>query len=98
MSVEFDVKHGPVTAFGIGQRRDGSYVGIAAEGEVVGGPLLRVGNTTSRVDFGCDPGVWTDAWSGSGVGHHWALGTGHRIAELRATAELLELELVEVRP
>jgi hypothetical protein len=26
------------------------------------------------------------------------LGTGHRIAELRATAELLELELVEVRP
>ncbi|HEY5201806.1 MAG TPA: L-fucose/L-arabinose isomerase family protein [Acidothermaceae bacterium] len=98
VSVEFDVKHGPVTAFGIGQRRDGSYVGIAAEGEVVGGPLLRVGNTTSRVDFGCDPGVWTDAWSGSGVGHHWALGTGHRIAELRATAELLELELVEVRP
>src|ERR1700735_3773348 len=82
VSVEFDVKHGPVTAFGIGQRRDGSYVGIVAEGEVVGGPLLRVGNTTSRVDFGCDPGVWTDAWSGSGVGHHWALGTGHRIAEL----------------
>ena len=78
--MEFDVKHGPVTAFGIGQRRDGSYVGVAAEGEVVGGPLLRVGNTTSRVDFGCDPGVWTDAWSGSGVGHHWALGTGHRIA------------------
>jgi L-arabinose isomerase len=97
VSVEFDVKHGPVTAFGIGQRRDGSYVGVAAEGEVVGGPLLRVGNTTSRVDFGCDPGVWTDAWSGSGVGHHWALGIGHRIAELRATAELLELELVEVR-
>jgi L-arabinose isomerase len=98
VSVEFDVKHGPVTAFGIGQRRDGSYVGVAAEGEVVGGPLLRVGNTTSRVDFGCDPGVWTDAWSGSGVGHHWALGIGHRITELRATAELLELDLVEVRP
>ena len=97
VSVEFDVKHGPVTAFGIGQRRDGSYVGVVAEGEVVGGPLLRVGNTTSRVDFGCDPGVWTDAWSGSGVGHHWALGTGHRTAELRATAELLELDLVEVR-
>jgi L-arabinose isomerase len=97
VSVEFDVKHGPVTAFGIGQRRDGSYVGVAAEGEVVGGPLLRVGNTTSRVDFGCDPGVWTDAWSGSGVGHHWALGIGHRITELRATAELLELDLVEVR-
>jgi L-arabinose isomerase len=98
VSVEFDVKHGPVTAFGIGQRRDGRYVGVASEGAVVAGPVLRIGNTTSRVDFGCDPGVWTDAWSGSGVGHHWALGTGHRISELRATAELLDLDFVEVRP
>jgi L-arabinose isomerase len=98
VSVEFDVKHGAVTAFGIGQRRDGSYVAVASEGTVVAGPVLRIGNTTSRVDFGCDPGVWTDTWSGSGVGHHWALGTGHRISELRATAELLGLDLVEVRP
>ncbi|MDQ1542293.1 MAG: L-arabinose isomerase [Actinomycetota bacterium] len=96
VSVEFDVKHGPATVFGLGQRRDGAYVAVASQGTVVGGPLLRVGNTTSRLDFGCDPGVWTDAWSGSGVGHHWALGTGHRIAELRATAELLGLDFVEV--
>ena len=43
-------------------------------------PHLAIGNTTSRVDFGCHPGLWTDAWSVSGVGHHWALGTGHRAA------------------
>jgi L-arabinose isomerase len=96
VSVEFDVKHGPATVFGLGQRRDGAYVAVASQGSVVGGPLLRVGNTTSRLDFGCDPGVWTDAWSASGVGHHWALGTGHRVAELRATAELLGLDLVEI--
>jgi L-arabinose isomerase len=98
VSVEFDVKHGPVTAFGIGQRRDGRYVFIASEGVVVGGPLLQIGNTTSRVDFGCDPGEWTDAWSASGVAHHWALGTGSRTAELKAVAELLGVELVEVHP
>jgi L-arabinose isomerase len=97
VSVEFDVKHGPVTAFGVGQRRDGSYVFVVSEGEVVGGPLLQIGNTTSRVDFGCNPGEWVDAWSVSSVGHHWALGTGHRADELRATADLLGLELVEVR-
>ena len=97
VSVEFDVRHGPVTAFGIGQQRDGSYVFVVSEGEVVSGPLLQIGNTTSRVDFGCNPGEWTDEWSLSSVGHHWSLGTGHRIAELRATAELLELEVVEVR-
>jgi L-arabinose isomerase len=50
------------------------------------------------VDFGCDPGEWTDAWSASGISHHWALGTGHRAADLRAVADLMELELVEVRP
>jgi L-arabinose isomerase len=97
VSVEFDVKHGPVTAFGIGQRRDGAYVFVASEGQVVDGPLLQIGNTTSRVDFGCNPGEWTDAWSASSIGHHWSLGTGHRLAELRATADLLGLDLVEVR-
>jgi len=98
VSVEFDVKHGPVTLCGLGQRRDGTFTLIASEGTVVPGPLLRIGNTTSRVDFGCDPGEWTDAWSASGIAHHWALGTGHRVGELTAVADLLGLELTVVRP
>jgi L-arabinose isomerase len=97
VSVEFDVQHGPVTLCGIGQRRDGRFVLVAAEGEVVDGPHLQIGNTTSRVDFGCDPGEWTDVWSASGVDHHWALGTGHKVPELAAVADLVELEFVEVR-
>jgi L-arabinose isomerase len=98
VSVEFDVKHGPVTAFGIAQLRDGSFRFVASAGEVVPGPLLAIGNTTSRVDFGCDPGEWTDAWSATGISHHWALGIGDLRPELRATAELLGIELVEVAP
>jgi L-arabinose isomerase len=74
VSVEFDVKHGPVTAFGITQQRDGRMRFVASEGSVVDGPLLKIGNTTSRVDFGCDPGEWCDAWSQSAVAHHWASG------------------------
>ena len=96
VSVEFDVKHGPVTTFGIAQRRDGTYKFVASAGTVVAGPLLKIGNTTSRVDFGCDPGEWTDAWSATGISHHWALGTGNLLPELRATAELLGIELAEV--
>ena len=96
VSVEFDVRHGPVTLVGLGQSRDGRYRLIAAEGEVVPGPHLEIGNTTSRVDFGCDPGEWTDAWSASGVGHHWALATGRLLPELRALSGLSGLELVEV--
>ncbi|GHF33472.1 L-arabinose isomerase [Amycolatopsis bartoniae] len=98
VSVEFDVRHGPVTLCGLGQRADGEFVLVASEGEVVPGPLLEIGNTTSRVDFGCDPGEWTDAWSASGVNHHWALGTGHRVAELTAVADLMGLDLTVVAP
>jgi L-arabinose isomerase len=98
VSVEFDVRHGPVTAFGIAQQRDGSFRFVVSAGTVVPGPLLQIGNTTSRVDFGCDPGEWTDTWSATGVSHHWALGVGDLIPSLRATAELTGAELVEVRP
>jgi L-arabinose isomerase len=96
VSVEFDVRHGPVTTFGISQRRDGRFGFVASVGEVVGGPLLQIGNTTSRVDFGIDPGEWTDAWSATGISHHWALATGDLVGELRATAELLGLDFTEV--
>ena len=98
VSVEFDVKHGPVTAFGLGQERDGTFRFVASAGRVVAGPLLKIGNTTSRVDFGCDPGRWADEWSATGISHHWALGTGDLLPDLRAVAELLGTGLTEVAP
>jgi L-arabinose isomerase len=96
VSVEFDVRHGPVTALGLTQLRNGNLRLVASEGEVVSGPLLAIGNTTSRVDFGRNPGEWCDDWAATAVAHHWALGTGHRIKELQAVANLLDIELVTV--
>jgi L-arabinose isomerase len=96
VSVEFDVAHGPVTVLGLTQLRNGNLRLVASEGEVVDGALLAIGNTTSRVDFGRDPGEWCDAWAATAVNHHWALGTGHRIGELAAVSDLLGLELVTV--
>ena len=96
VSVEFDVRPGPVTLLGLGQERDGSLTFIASEGTVVPGPLLKIGNTTSRVDFGRDPGVWVDEWSASGVGHHWSLSLDHRAADYRAAASLLGIEFRQV--
>ncbi len=92
VSVEFDVRHGPVTLLGLGQDRDGSLAFVASEGTVVPGPLLAIGNTTSRVDFGRDPGVWVDEWSATGIGHHWSLSLGHRAADYRAAASLLGID------
>jgi L-arabinose isomerase len=92
VSVEFDVQPGPVTLLGLGQDRDGSLSFIASEGVVVPGPLLEIGNTTSRVDFQRDPGEWVDEWSATGIGHHWSLSIGHRAADYRAAANLLGID------
>lgn len=89
VSVEFDVTQGPVTLLGLGQDRDGALNFVASEGTVVPGPLLEIGNTTSRVDFGIDPGEWVDEWSQTGVGHHWSLSIGHRSKTYQAAASLL---------
>lgn len=96
VSVEFDVRHGPVTLLSLGQEADGRFVLIAAEGTAVPGPLLEIGNTTSRIDVGRDPGEWVDAWAASGTGHHWALTTGSRAAEIAAAADILGLEFRQV--
>ncbi|TQJ86278.1 L-fucose/L-arabinose isomerase family protein [Streptomyces sp. SLBN-31] len=92
VSVEFDVRHGPVTLLGLGQDADGSLSFVTSEGTVVPGPLLEIGNTTSRVDFGRDPGEWVDAWSATGVGHHWSLAIGHHAADFHAAASLLDID------
>ena len=96
VSVEFDVQHGPVTLLGLGQDRDGSLSFVASRGSVVPGPLLEIGNTTSRVDFGRDPGEWVDEWSGTGIGHHWSLSVGDRVGDYRAAASLLGIDFREV--
>lgn len=96
VSVEFDVQPGPVTLLGLGQDRDGTLSFIASEGTVVDGPRLQIGNTTSRVDFGRDPGQWVDDWSATGVGHHWSLSIGARAADYRAAASLLGIPFRQV--
>jgi L-arabinose isomerase len=96
VSVEFDVRHGPVTLLGLGQDRDGSLAFVASEGSVVPGPLLEIGNTTSRVDFARDPGQWVDEWSATGIGHHWSLSLGHRASTYQAAASLLGIDFRQV--
>jgi L-arabinose isomerase len=96
VSVEFDVQPGPVTLLGLGQDADGALAFVASEGVVVPGPLLAIGNTTSRVDFDRDPGVWVDEWSATGIGHHWSLSVGHRAGDYRAAANLLGIDFRQV--
>lgn len=96
VSVEFGVREGPVTLLGLTQRVDGGLRMVVSEGTVVAGPLLEIGNTSSRVDFGRDPGEWVDDFCASGPAHHWALGVGHIARTLERLSDVTGVELVIV--
>ena len=97
-SVEATVRPGPVTQFSIGELHDGRLRFIASEGIAVPGPSIKIGNTTTRIDFGCDPGDWTDAWAQSGSTHHWSMAVGHLADDIRIVADLLGVEYRHVQP
>jgi L-arabinose isomerase len=96
LSVEFNVRHGPVTILGCTQTADGRLKLIAAEGESIPGPTFRIGNTNSRLRFALPPAPFLDAWCAEGPTHHVALGVGHRLQDIRRVARLLDIELATV--
>ena len=96
LSVEFNVKTGPVTILGMTQTADGRLKMLAAEGESIPGPPLQIGNTNSRLRFGLDPAEFMNRWSEQGPTHHCALGVGHQLNKIRKLARLLDLELVVI--
>ena len=99
VSVEFDVKHGPVTTFGIAQQRDGSFRFVASDRHGRAGPAAadRQHHLAGRLRLRprrVDRRVERDR-------HLAPLGARRRATcspELRATADLLGVELVEVAP
>ena len=97
VSVEFNVKNGPVTMLGVTQDRHGKLKLIAAQGESIPGPILQIGNTNTRVRFGnMSPGEFGQAWTETGSTHHFALGVGHQLGKIEKLAKLLSLELIVV--
>ncbi len=96
VSVEFKVTTGPITILCLSQTAGGEFKMIAAEGESIPGPTLRIGNTNSRLRFGLPPAEFVNRWCAEGPTHHCALGVGHLLPQLRKVASLLNVPLAEV--
>jgi L-arabinose isomerase len=96
VSVEFKVKTGPITILGITQTADGRLKLLAAEGESIPGPIMRIGNTNSRLRYPLDPATFMNRWCQEGPTHHVALGIGHQVSRIEKLARLLGAELVVV--
>ncbi|HWV87442.1 MAG TPA: L-fucose/L-arabinose isomerase family protein [Capillimicrobium sp.] len=96
LSVELQVRHGPITIVGCTQTRDGRLKLIVAEGESIPGATFRIGNTNSRLRFPLAPAEFFERWCAEGPTHHVALGVGHVAAEVRTVARMLDLPCAEV--
>ena len=92
VSVEFKVKHGPVTISGLTLDERNRFKLVLAEGESVPGPIPATGNTNTRCRFKPDMPTFIERWSEAGPTHHFALGIGRQISTLRKVAALFGME------
>ncbi len=95
-SVEFTIRHGPLTLLSVGQTHDGRFKFIIGEGESVPGPIPPTGNTNTPGRFHPDPLTFLRAWCNAGPTHHFALGIGHHAETIRRLGETLGIESVVV--
>lgn len=96
LSVEMQVKNGPVTLLAVVQTVDGRLKLLVAEGESVPGPILEIGNTNSRYRFGPGAKGFVEAWSAEAPAHHCAVGVGHVASGIVKFGDLLGMEVVRV--
>jgi len=96
LSVEMNVKHGPVTLLSIVETTGGKLMLLCAEGESVTGPILEIGNTNSRYKFSIGARKFANDWNSHGPAHHCAVGIGHIASKIRKLAQLLEMDIVQV--
>ncbi|MCE5307699.1 MAG: L-fucose/L-arabinose isomerase family protein [Acidobacteriales bacterium] len=96
VSVEFKVKTGPITLLAMTQTAEGTLKMLAAEGESLPGPILKIGNTNSRLRFALDPAEFVNRWCQEGPTHHCALGVGHQLKRIQKFQSLVKLPLAVV--
>ncbi len=95
LSIQMNVKNGPVTLLSVVERRDKVFL-LAAEGEAVDGPTLQIGNTNSRYCFSIGAKRFIDEWSKQGPAHHCAIGVGHIASKIEKFAQMLQLGMCKI--
>ena len=90
------MKHGPVTLLSVVETTDGNLNLLVAEAESVPGPILEIGNTTSRYKFSIGARRFVNDWNAHGPAHHCAVGLGHIAGKIEKLGKLLQMEVAKV--
>lgn len=94
IGVEFSLKSGPITMLSINYQPNGRFKLVAAAGVSVAGAIPRTGNTNTRVTFpGREVSDFLVRWCEAGPTHHFALGIGNLMPEIRAFARIMDMDL-----
>ncbi len=96
VSVEFSIKHGPITLVAVTQGADGKYYLVYAEGESQEGWTPQNGNTSTRAYFGPDVCKFIRNWSTAGPSHHASLTIGHIGDAIEKFGKLKKMDVVKV--
>jgi len=97
VSVEFSIKHGPMTMVGLGSDENGQFNFIVAEGESQEGWVPPTGNTLTRGYFGPDVTTFLEDWCKAGTCHHQSLAIGHCGDIVEKFGKLIGVKTIRLR-
>jgi L-arabinose isomerase len=96
LSVEMQLRYGPVTLLSVLEQNGGKLMLLCAQAEAVPGPTLAIGNTNTRYRFACGARPFVEDWNAQGPAHHCAIGVGHLADRIKKLGALLNIETVQV--
>ncbi len=89
VSVEFQLKTGPVSLLSCSVGGDGYMKLIGAAGESIPGAIPATGNTNTKCRLAVPACEFVERWCDCGPTHHLALGTGNRLEEIATFARMM---------
>ena len=96
VSVEFNLKTGPISLLSCSVGRDGELKLISAVGESMPGAIPQTGNTNTKCHFSVSATEFVEKWCEAGPTHHLALGVGDHTAEIELFARMAGISLSKV--
>lgn len=95
VSVEFNLKTGPISLLSCSVSRDGSLKLISATGESMPGAIPQTGNTNTKCRFSVPATSFVEKWCEAGPTHHLALGVGDKTREIELFAKMSGIKLIK---
>jgi len=97
ISVEFNIKAGPISLLSTSCDRNGNMKFVCAKGESIQGDIPQTGNTNTRCKFESNVEDFLTSWCSAGPTHHLALGTGDNTAAINLFAKIMKIGIENIK-